>query len=303
MSSTGYPIHNQIPSGGYLSACGLPFQAPRTPARVSHPTVGAGIITPLHPIHVVSAIPRLLSATRYSMLVPPISHAAPALVTSRVITSVPAPSKWNGAGAIIVDTNYRRPSGVKCSSIFLFKNASSGMYELPYGKRDSTDSSAKKTAKRELEEESCNLFHFSEDMFDERYKVESYHGTQHAYIIKVTSSTGLFSKNFNKNLMLLKSSRAPHDYLEMSGITRIDIDDAICADIARCVDSPHHFTLKDVYGNSIIIHERDSRFIAKAIKNDIFRYSPTHNIRYIDSWNDRRSKSGKLYLDGTSSYI
>jgi hypothetical protein len=276
MASNKHTVYNQKPLGGYLSACGIPFQPPRTPVYISQEIksqqtiFGAGIMTTHHPIY---------------------------LTPSRIITHVPSPIHWNGAGAIIIDTNYHRPSGKKCNSIFLFKNASTGIYELPYGKRDKTDTCSKKTAKRELEEESCNLFHFNETMFDDRYKVESSHGTQHAYIIKIFSSSGIFSKYFHTNRTLLQRSRAPYDCLEMSDITRIDIDDAICSGILICISTPQEFRLKDVYGNSITIHSRDSKFIAKAIHENILEIAPEHRVKCIESL-----RHAKKYLNNTISY-
>ena len=307
MASNKHSIYNQIPLGGHLSACGIPFQLPRTPAHISQEIkshtksqqtiFGAGIMTTHHPTYlapsrIITSVPRTINSKPDGLEF--IDSTRLRFIDYK---TVPSPIHWNGAGAIIIDTHYHRPSGKKCNSIFLFKNASTGIYELPYGKRDKTDTCSKKTAKRELEEESCNLFHFNETMFDDRYKVESSHGTQHAYIIKIFSSSGIFSKYFHTNRTLLQRSKAPYDCLEMSDITRIDIDDAICSGILICISTPQEFRLKDVYGNSITIHSRDSRFIAKVIHENILEIVPEHRVKCIESLGQT-----KKYLNNTISY-
>jgi hypothetical protein len=210
---------------------------------------------------------------------------------------------WDSAGIIVIEDKYHDMNGFTYQAIFLGLNPNSGKYELFYGKRDASDSSPVETATRECSKETANLFRFSQKVFEKSNCVFSHNKKHRAYVIKVqTLKHGIKSKIFNRNLSILRSSRAPHCWSEMSALTRISIKNAILSGILEHTNGDD-FSMFDVYDNPITIFCRDAQFIRDAIKAKINVYSPVHTLRFIKFYDDKFNRNKNIYLNGTSSYI
>ena len=207
---------------------------------------------------------------------------------------------WRSCGTIIIDDSYNRRNGRTCQAIFLGLNPNTGMFELFYGKRDMSDISEESTAIRETREESCNMFVFSPDVYNNKYKVTSSDSQHHAYVVRVNAHRGINSSVFDTNQQILKMNSAPYEWTELSSITRIDITDAINFNILS--HTKGDFRMVDVYGNSIVIFSRDAEFIATALRQSMHVRGDVNQLSYISSWNDARAGGTKMYLNGTSCY-
>jgi hypothetical protein len=124
-----------------------------------------------------------------------------------------------------------------------------------------------------------------------------------AYVIRVKPfKYGIQSKIFNKNLGILKSSGAPHSWMELSRLTRIGITEAISSGILGHPNGSD-FRMFDFYGNPITIFCRDAEFIRDAIKTKMNVFSPVHTLRFISSYDDKFNGNKKMFLNTTSCYM
>ena len=174
--------------------------------------------------------------------------------------TTPMPIKINrnykSAGTIVIEQGYNRRNGKTCDAIFLGFNNNRKMYELFYGKRDIYENNESTTARRETKEESSNMFRLSENMYNIRYSVNNDY-KHYAFVIRVKApNCGIHSSIFKKNQKLLYQNNAPHEWLELTDITRIDIDDAIKQGILYHLTG--NFTMYDVYGKKCVIFARDA---------------------------------------------
>ncbi len=221
--------------------------------------------------------------------------------SSKIVQTPIQQNQWCSCGTIIIDDSYNRRNGRTCQAIFLGLNPNTGMFELFYGKRDRSDISEESTAIRETREESCNMFVFSPDVYNNKYKVSSSDSQHHAYVVRVNAPRGGINNSvFSTNQQILKMNRAPYEWTELSSITRIDITDAINFNILS--HTKGDFRMIDVDGNSIVIFSRDAEFIANALRQSMHVRGDVNQLSFINSWDDARAGGTKLYLDGTMCY-
>jgi hypothetical protein len=226
----------------------------------------------------------------------PKSHSVSA--SSSYHTPIP---QWESGGAIIVDNDYHIKSGGKCQAIFLGLNHRTGKYELFYGKRDPADTSSNETSLRECTEETSNMFRFTNYMFDNSFSVKSPNQKHHAYVVRVQAPKhGIQSKIFFQNLSLLKSRHTPYQWRELSGMTRINIEEAINSGILNHPNGD--FSMFDVYGNPITIFSRDAEFIRDALKRKLNLTSPVHQLKFVASYDSKYHGGKDSFLNGTSYY-
>jgi len=204
---------------------------------------------------------------------------------------------YKSAGTIIIEQGYNRRNGKTCDAIFLGFNNNRKMYELFYGKRDTYENNELTTARRETKEESSNMFRLSENMYNIRYSVNT-DDKHYAFVIRVSAPKGGIQSNvFRKNQKQLYQNNAPHEWLELTDITRIDIGEAIQQGILHHMTG--NFTMNDVYGNRCVIFARDAEFIADALRNRMHQRGTVNQLSFVKSWND----PNKPYLNGTSVYM
>lgn len=213
-------------------------------------------------------------------------------------------NNWKSSGTIIIEQAYNnRTNGKICQAIFLGYNSNRGSYELFYGKRAGSDNVESDTARRETREESSNMFKLSSRVYNDKYKVSSSNGHHHAYVVSVNApSGGIQSSVFYKNQKIIKANCAPHEWRELSQITRIDINEAINYGILNLSGSKGDFTMVNVYGNLITIFSRDAEFISAALKSNMHTRANVHQLSCISSWDDSRNGSRSMFLNGTTVY-
>lgn len=217
------------------------------------------------------------------------------------VAQAPVQSQWSSGGTIIIEDAYNRRNGKTCQAIFLGLNSNTGLYELFYGKKNNSDTDETETALRETREESSNMFVFSSSVYNDRYRVSSPNTKHHAYVVRVNGPKGgISSAVFAHNQSKLVANRAPYEWTELSGITRIDISDAISFGLLSY--SRGNFTMQDVYGNYITIFSRDAEFISNALKSSMHLRGHVNQLSFISSWDDRRYGGNKMFLNGTSCF-
>jgi len=204
---------------------------------------------------------------------------------------------YKSAGTIVIEQGYNRHNGKTCDAIFLGFNNNRKMYELFYGKRDTYENNELTTARRETKEESSNMFRLSENMYNIRYSVNT-DDKHYAFVIRVKAPKGGIQSNvFRKNQKQLYQNNAPHEWLELTDITRIDIGEAIQQGILHHLTG--NFTMNDVYGRKCVIFARDAEFIADALRNSMHQRGTVNQLSLVKSWHD----PNKSYLNGTSVYM
>ena len=212
---------------------------------------------------------------------------------------------WKSTGLIIIDTHYfNRVTRDMCQTVLLYFNKHTGGWELPYGKESRIDTCPADTARRETVEETNNMFHFKADVCSDSTKV-TFNNKDIAYVVRVVGpGGGLQTKFFEENARVLHANHAPGDFREMSDITRVSIDDLICADLLSLSSSkPPNFSVTDVYGKHITITGFHARFIRDAINANLHSSAPIHKLRLVESWDDSRASNTRPFLNGTKSYI
>lgn len=263
-----------------------PTPTPTPSYTLENVCIGGGIMTVRRPVTTPTYTPNPFS-------VPQTAHVALASISHSPLPS----SRWASAGSIIIEENYRRRNGSICQAIVLGYNPHKRVYELFYGKRDSGDQDPIMTAMRETREETGNMFSLPYHAFNDNFSVSSFNDQHHAYVIRVRAPPGgIQSKVFSSNQRILGMNGASHCWRELSNITRIDINEAISFGILRYTSGV--FTMTDVYGNSIVIHKRDTEFIRDMILKSLHVSSPIYQLRYISSF---RSLS-QPFLNGSQSY-
>jgi hypothetical protein len=214
------------------------------------------------------------------------------------------PVHHDSAGIIIIeDKYYDKIQRVSYQTILLGHNSKTNQYELFYGKRDATDASSMETAQRECSEETSNMFRFSSGVISDTYSVCSPNKKHRAYVVRVQPPPhGIKSEVFRQNHAVLKLRRAPHSWTELSAINRICVKEAISSGILEH-PTGRHFSMFDVYGNSITIFSRDAEFIRDALKSKMNLNSPIYPLRFIKSYDDKFDGNRNQFLNGTSCYM
>ena len=293
----GHVLQNVIIGGGMMTRRVPVVIGAHTPA--GHPTGfvppvtllgGGGVHTPAgHPTGFVPPV-TLLGGGAHT----PAGHPTK-------LAQLPIQRDWRSCGTIVIDDSYRRRNGKTGQAIFLGLNPCTGMWELFHGKRDRHDASEEATAARETREETGNMFVFSHRVYADNCKVSSRNAHHHAFVVRVCAPRGgLHRSVFAKNRAILKKNNAPGKWRELTDMTRIDITDAINANILA--HTVGEFKMCDVYGNPITIFSRDAEFIASALRKGMHASANVHQLSFIGSWDDSRASGHKMFLNGTSCY-
>ncbi len=280
----GHVFQNVCIGGGIMTQ-----KIPITTNVKLHLTPAVNVIGTYHPTHSIS-----------SNFIPAVNLIGSSSAPSKIV-QVPVQSQWSSAGTIIIEDAYNRRNGKTCQAIFLGLNSNTGLYELFYGKKDNSDTDETETALRETREESSNMFVFSSSVYNDKYRVSSPNTKHHAYVVRVNGPRGgISSAVFANNQSKLVANKAPYEWTELSGITRIDISDAISSGLLLYTRG--NFSMQDVYGNYITIFSRDAEFISNALKSSMHLRGHVNQLSFISSWDDRRYGGNKMFLNGTVCY-
>jgi hypothetical protein len=302
---------------GRFTMMGIPFQ-PRVETPPTHTHTPTIIPMPITHLHTRSAFPFMTPAGRGPTVVVSIPRSIHTHHGRTIHTHhhgggghthhqhhTHHPRGWKSTGLIIIDTHYfNRVTRAMCQTVLLYFNKHTGGWELPYGKESRIDTCPADTARRETVEETNNMFHFKADVCSDSTKV-TFNNKDIAYVVRVEGPRGgLQTKFFEENARVLHANHAPGDFREMSDITRVSIDDLICADLLSLSSSkPPNFSVTDVYGKHITITGFHARFIRDAINADLHSSAPIHKLRLVESWDDSRASNTRPFLNGTKSYI
>jgi hypothetical protein len=199
-----------------------------------------------------------------------------------------------GAGVLLIEQyggKNKRPA------LILFKGTKSGKFEEPGGKRDKKED-LRKTASRELQEESSNLFSISGNKFRDAQAVKI-KNTYICYALYIQGSKmrngSLISKmQYHTNKKQLAKHKAPYSWKETSDITHVYIDQLVKdkAYIAR-----NRLVTTDVNGKKVVIEGRAVACIRECINQKALQNALSQSPVKLTS---RKSTVG--FKAGTASY-
>lgn len=276
-------------------------QKPAHAAAVIHHKLADDIVIHQKPVHASVVIHQ--KPVHASVVI----HHKPADVVHQPIHAaavvIHQPVHHDSAGIIIIEDKYHDKHGASYQTILLGHNSKTNQYELFYGKRDATDASSMETAQRECSEETSNMFRFSSGVISKSQCVYSPNKKHLAYVVRVQPPPhGIKCNIFRQNYAVLKLRKAPHSWTELTAITRIGIKEALSSGILEH-PTGRHFSMFDVYGNSITIFSRDAEFIRDALKSKMNLSSPIYPLRFIKSYDDKFDGNRNQFLNGTSCYM
>lgn len=186
-------------------------------------------------------------------------------------------------------------------ALIIFKQKS-GKFSDAGGGQDLNETK-KRTACRELREESRNLFIINENVLDDKISVvnRSYVG----YLLYITSTTGIRSKHYYENMKVLIHNNARKEWQETTEMSRVYIKDLTAA-----LSLMEDLNTVDVYGKAIVIDARTKALIAKAFQNKFLFlsldgiYKISSIIPQVQIIDNRKSKkyATRAFLNGTYSY-
>ncbi len=209
---------------------------------------------------------------------------------------------YTGAGILILEKDYYNKGPV----IVLFK--SKGLYQECGGAKDNNESPSE-TAKRELSEESQNLFNANElnlnsaTLFSDinnqnyisRFHSEKTFGSYRVYAITVYGSI-IDTQDFNKNMNILKSNiNLPPEWKETDDIDRFYLEDFVRH--IKYNSNNSNVRIKNVNGIYQNIRGRTVLCIRKLLNDGIISLSlekPKYINKYINKINN--------FLKGTITY-
>ena len=211
---------------------------------------------------------------------------------------------------ILIENNYKN------KFIILTHNSQRKSWEIPGGYIDPGES-VKDGARRELFEETFNLFHLNKKAF-QTFFTQNNHAT---YIINLYGSifTKYYYENINKinkykNISLhshlhsqLHSQSYSH-FKETDGITRIPINNSLIK-LLKTYKNKQNAFFKDINNNTININHYTIKNIKRAILGSkIFNIKPnlyldalSYNVKLRKKYKSRNIKNS--ILDGTKHYI
>lgn len=199
----------------------------------------------------------------------------------------------SGAGVILLE----KYNG-KLSIILLFDKFRN-KFSDPGGSREPNEN-LKKTAIRELEEESKNLFRLNISALNDDIAVR--HKTYIGYIVYITGPNinPIENKYYYHNSNLINSnSKSQKDYKETDGITRVYVDQLIKDGI---INNNGDMNSIDVNGNKIKIFGRTVSVIRDALKTNLINdnHSKFLELKFNNNYLD--DKNQKTFLNGTKTY-
>jgi ADP-ribose pyrophosphatase YjhB (NUDIX family) len=217
---------------------------------------------------------------------------APAPAPSPALSAITPKSTDTGAGVFIVEQYYNHADRNETSLILVHDKAAK-KYTVPGGTRDPGEN-LRDTARREMREETANLFNFDRDILDGNFAVR-----HHQFVVYFVGLLGsIMSAQYYDNLLLLSIrqtlQRNTHDYLETDQLVRVYIADLIADGVSTTTGDFH---TRDARGNPILIEGRTKAIIREAIKAGFIDRTPAYVPGY--KVNDDVSQPN---LRGTRSY-
>jgi hypothetical protein len=180
-----------------------------------------------------------------------------------------------GAGVFLIE-NYRNNANTRTEdAVILFKSRHSYRYEEGGGGRDPGED-LRKTATRELKEESLNTFRLDHNILrnQDAYRHQTYVG----YFVKVRGPApghGIASEDYNHNLGRINhyhqqlGQEVPHDWRETNRMVRVYINDLIQGAGTPGGQNIHNvagnMSVNDANGNKITIDGRTKALLRMAI--------------------------------------
>ena len=213
-----------------------------------------------------------------------------------------------GAGIILLE-DYNM--GTKRElSVILFKNAQNGMYMDGGGTRDNIAGTNSKedlrdTARRELKEESANLFRLDKSIVNDNASVR--HLNYVGYIIYVqgpkdaNNKHPIFSQLYSTNLQKIQQAKSnlKAPYTETNGITRVTVNQLIKDNIHT---KQGDFPTTDAKGNNIIIQGKTKAIIRNALKANLINLNNNNFIELKLNNNFNPINPQDDFLKGTQCY-
>lgn len=158
--------------------------------------------------------------------------------------------KDTGAGIMLLESYTNSEQDLTKPTLILFGR--NNHYEEGGGKRE-YEENHRKTATRELTEESLNTFRIDPNLLHETNAIKR-RNTYVCYFLHITTPNGIQVQFYKNNSSLLTKNRPPHGWTKTHSMTRVCLDRLVEDGVKTPVDDPL-YTL-DVYGNSITLDRR-----------------------------------------------
>jgi hypothetical protein len=178
-------------------------------------------------------------------------------------------TNYSGAGVLIIENYYDNRKGRSEPAILLFKSSTNSEYQELGGSVDTNLTSSlavlQQTAKRELREESCNLFNIRAELdrkINEKnmfVDINTSNGSLYrCYVVGIEGM--IFGEDvFDINCKLVKEQGAPSHWKETNDVKRFFISDLI-----KCITLKNNMCL-NADGNNCKIRQRTIDVLAKIV--------------------------------------
>jgi NUDIX domain len=187
-----------------------------------------------------------------------------------------------GAGVVLIENYLNRKHSRQEDAVILFRDKFSGKYNDGGGKIDPGET-VERAARRELKEESENLFRLSPNSLN--LQLASRHQNYIAYFVRITAKGGIQSKYYSSNLSSLKNGKnVPHHWLETDKMTRVYVKDLINNNI---ITAKGDFKVNDANGNSIVIEGKTKAVLREGLNNNIITMTPTQTLNINPNCRDQ----------------
>jgi len=179
-----------------------------------------------------------------------------------------------GGGVVLIENYLNRNHTRQEDAVILFRDKFTGKYNDGGGKIDPGET-VERAARRELKEESENLFRLSPNSLN--LQLASRHQNYIAYFVRITAKGGIQSKYYSSNLSALKKGNAAHHWVETDKMTRVYVKDLINNNISSVKGD---FKVNDANGNPITIEGKTKAVLREGLNNNIINmtYPQTLNL-------------------------
>ena len=152
------------------------------------------------------------------------------------------------------------------------------------------------TARRELREESRNLFHAKETSLDTYVDVNKYR----AYIILLKSPIDLQYYKFNKDIIDMAINSHEHrEWMETNFIFRVSLNQMLEDGLTN---NNKYLVTKDIDRVDIVLRDRTKAVLKKAYLENKLKMSKSLAVDPILEYNYKSSSHHKDFLEGTKYY-